>query len=198
MQTSSLSFSAAAAAVLAAVIVVASTAAQTPQSQAPAAGAAAQGPAGGPPGGPPREFPAPTNLKVLPKNLNGKQVRDIMEQWAGQLGVHCNACHAADPKGGMGPNGHPRLNFADDSKHEKQTARLMYTMTKKINADYISMVKMDHDHDEDHEHGAKGEHGEHEGHEAHNVTCGTCHRGHQHPEAFIPPPEHDGPPPPAK
>jgi hypothetical protein len=56
----------------------------------------------------------------------------------------------------------------------------MYTMTQKINDDYISMVDMDHD--------------EHEGdHAAHKVTCGTCHRGHQHPEAYVPPKEHDGP-----
>lgn len=187
MKTTSLSLSAAAAAVLAAAIVVAATSAQAPQTASPQpapTGAPAQGPGGGPPGGFPREFPAPTNLKVLPKTLTGKQVRDIMEQWQGQLGVHCNACHAADPKN-VGPNGRPRLNFADDSKPEKNAARLMYTMTNKINDDTISMVDMNMDQAE----------GSHEDHSDHKVTCGTCHRGHLKPEAFIPPPEHEGPPP---
>jgi len=156
--------------------------AQAPTPQEAPVGAPQQGA----PGGPPREFPAPTNLKVLPKTLTGKQVRDIMEQWEGQLGVHCNTCHTEVP-GKKGPNGWPVLNFPDDSKPEKSAARLMYTMTQKVNDDYISMVDMDHD-----------DHGEaHEDHADHKVTCGTCHRGHQHPEAFIPPPEHEGPRPPA-
>ncbi|HTX74771.1 MAG TPA: c-type cytochrome [Terracidiphilus sp.] len=155
---------AAAAAVLAAAIAAVSVAAQAPQ---------AQPQAGGPPPQWARNFPAPTNLKVLPKNLTGAQVREVMEKWQGDLGVHCNTCHAEDPKN-MGPNGRPRLNFADDSKPEKQAARLMYTMTNKINDDTISMV------DE-----GKGK-----------VTCGTCHRGHLKPEEFVPPPEeHRGPPP---
>ena len=84
----------------------------------------------------PRNYPAPTNLKVLPKDLTGREVRDIMQKWAGSLGVHCDTCHAADPNH-PGPNGRPRLNFADDSKPDKQIARIMYTMTQQINADYI-------------------------------------------------------------
>jgi len=173
-------FSAAAAALLAVAIVAVSMAEQAPQpQQAPAA----QNPAGGPPGGPggqPHQFPPPTNLKVLPKDLNGQQVRDIMEGWSGQLGVHCDTCHTADP-GKVGPNGRPRLNFPDDSKPEKNAARLMYTMTRKINDDYISMVDMDHGKDA------------HEDHDDHKVTCGTCHRGHRHPEEFVAPREHEGP-----
>lgn len=189
MKIPSVSLSAAVAAVLAAAIVATSQTSQSAAPQQAPAGAPAQNPAGGPPGGPghggwPREFPAPTNLKVLPKNLTGNQVREIMEKWQGQLGVHCNACHAADPKN-VGPNGRPRLNFADDSKPEKNAARIMFTMTNKINDDYISMVDMNMDQAE-----PTGE-----DHSAHKVTCGTCHRGHLKPEAFIPPPEHEGPPP---
>ena len=120
-------------------------------------------------------MPAPTNLKVLPKDLNGHQVREIMETWAGSLGVHCDTCHAADPNK-MGPNGHPRLNFADDSKKDKLKARIMYSMTQDINKNYVSMVA-DKEDDAD----AK-------------VTCGTCHRGHLKPEAYvIPKEEHRGP-----
>lgn len=166
---------AAAAALLAAVIVAVTVAAQEPQQPAGAqpqapAGAPPQGQPGEPPPQRPRDFPKPTNLKVLPKDLTGQQVRDIMEKWKDDLGVHCNTCHAADPNN-VGPNGRPRMNFPDDSKPEKQTARLMYTMTNKINDDTISMV----------------------GDGTGKVTCGTCHRGHQKPEAFVPPPEHEGP-----
>jgi photosynthetic reaction center cytochrome c subunit len=136
-----------------------------------AAVAVAQSPQPGPPpgGGAPRSFPAPTNLKVLPKDLTGQQVRDIMEVWEGSLGGHCNTCHAADPKN-IGPNGRPRLNFADDSKPEKTTARMMFTMMEDINKNYVG--KLD---------------------SAPRVTCGTCHRGHLDPEPFVIPPD-DGPP----
>ena len=167
--------SAAVVALLTAAIVAVSMAAQSPQpTQAPAAQPQQSGPPPGEPGGWPREFPAPTNLKVLPKNLTGKQVRDIMEGWSGSLGVHCDTCHSADP-GKVGPNGRPRLNFADDSKPEKNSARLMYTMTQKINDDYVSMVNDGQS----------------------KVACGTCHRGHKQPEAYVPPKDHDGPRPPA-
>ena len=114
---------------------------------------------------------------MLPKNLTGDQVHEIMEQWEASLGVHCNTCHTADPNN-IGPNGRPRLNFADDSKKEKSAARLMYKMTVDINQNYVSMVDSS---------GAP-------------VTCGTCHRGHLGPEHFeIPkddgPPRPEGPPP---
>ena len=126
----------------------------------------------GPPGGPPmRNFPPPTNLKVLPKDTSGAQVREIMQTWAGSLGVHCDTCHAVDPNK-KGPNGRPQLNFADDSKPDKQIARIMYTMTQQINADYISKTRaMDPDAMDM------------------KVACGTCHRGHEMPEEFIVPKE---------
>ncbi len=131
--------------------------------------------AGGPPppgapGGPPRSFPAPTNLRVLPRNLTGQQVHDIMEQWEGELGTGCKTCHAVDPKN-IGPNGKPRLNFADDTKEEKRTARLMVKMVEGINGNYISKIDSS---------GAP-------------VTCGTCHRGHLGPEPFVAPKEKEGP-----
>ena len=157
MKTSYMSLSAAAAAVLATAIVTASTAAQAPQTAPPADAH------------PHHEMaPAPTNLQVLPKNLTGEQVHQIMHGWAGALGVHCDTCHAVAP-GKTYPNGRPMLNFADDSKPEKKAARLMVKMTRDINENYVSMV------DE-----GKGK-----------VTCGTCHRGHLKPETFVPPPEHE-------
>ena len=164
MRTASLSLTAAATALFAVAAFAVSTVAQAPQAATPAPGQA-------PPAGarPPRSFPAPTNLKVLPKDLTGEQVHEIMEKWEGSLGTHCNTCHAADPKN-IGPNGRPRLNFADDSKEEKLTARLMYKMMEDINVNYIAKVP---NSDE-------------------GVSCGTCHRGHLGPEPFvIPDDDHD-------
>ena len=114
----------------------------------------------------PHGFPAPTNLKVLPKEMNGQQVHDLMEQWKAGLGVDCDSCHAADP-GKMTPDGRPLLNFADDSKPMKKAARIMYGMTEEINVKYVSQVD------------GLGV----------AVTCGTCHRGHMSPDPFVIPPE---------
>jgi hypothetical protein len=121
----------------------------------------------------------PTNLQVLPKTMTGEQVHELMEKWEAYLGTKCSHCHTADPKN-IGPNGRPRLNYADDSKPEKATARLMFKMTEGINVDYIGKID------------SSGE----------PVTCGTCHRGHLGPEPYKLPPDdhdhdhdHDAPPP---
>ncbi len=191
MKITSLLPPAAAVALLAAAVFAATTGAQSPQA-APAADQAAPAATQGPPpqgtgqsseqgaaqgGRPMRNFPPPANLKVLPKDLTGRQVRDIMETWAGSLGVKCEFCHTADPKN-VGPNGRPRMNFPDDFKPDKQIARIMYTMTQQMNQDYIKKA-MDLDPDD----------------MGSPVTCGTCHRGHKMPEDFvIPREEHRGGP----
>jgi cytochrome c553 len=117
--------------------------------------------------------PAPTNLKVLPKNLSGEEVHEIMEEWEAALGVHCDACHKPNPND-LAPNGRPRLDFADDSKPEKAIARQMFTMTEEINRNYVSKIDSS---------GAP-------------VTCGTCHRGHLGPQPFVKPQEEPHAPPP--
>jgi hypothetical protein len=160
LKNSSLTLSFAAALLAAAAV---AQAPQTAPSQKPAAAE--------PPEEHERVHPAPTNLKVLPKNLTGDQVHEIMEGWEAALGAHCSTCHVADPNN-IGPNGRPRLNYADDSRPEKSTARIMYKMVEDINENYISMVDNS---------GAP-------------VTCGTCHRGHIGPEPFVAPAKgHDGP-----
>ena len=159
MKPSSLSLSA--AALLTAAVFAAATVAQAPQAAPPSPGSP-----------PPRVHPAPTNLKVLPKNLTGEEVHEIMEQWEGSLGAHCDTCHVADPKN-LAPNGRPRLNFADDTKKEKTIARTMYRMTEEINTSYVATIESS---------GAP-------------VTCGTCHRGHLGPQPFVIPSD-DGPRPP--
>ncbi len=174
MKFSSLFSYAVAAGLAGAALLSASAAAQAPQAVpgSPSATASPQSsrPTAGA-GRPMRNYPAPTNLKVLPKDLSGREVRDIMQKWAGSLGVHCDTCHMADPHN-IGPNGRPRLNFADDSKPDKQIARIMYTMTQQMNTDYISKA-MDLDKDD----------------MGSPVTCGTCHRGHKMPKDFVIPRE---------
>ena len=162
MQPSSKSRSALAVALLTTGFFLAATRAQLPQG--PQSGAKT------PPPTSPRSFPVPTNLQVLPKNLSGQQVHDIMEQWAYSLGVRCDSCHAEDHDN-SGPDGRPRLNFADDSKRMKSTARIMYKMIEQINSNYVAKVE------------GSGM----------PVTCGTCHRGEIGPEPMTMQP-HDQPP----
>ena len=113
---------------------------------------------------PPREYPAPTNLKVLPHNLTGQQVHEIMQTWAGELGARCTTCHVVD-KTKTSPDGKPVIDFANDHKEEKQTARIMVKMVEQINADYIAKID------------SSGT----------PVSCGTCHRGELSPDPFVPP-----------
>lgn len=127
------------------------------QPPAPAAGAHPHPPA-----------PAPTNLQVLPKTLTGEQVHEIMHKWEAELGTECSTCHATDPNRKL-PNGRPALNFADDSKEEKKTARLMVNMVEEINTQYVGKIDSS----------------------GLPVSCGTCHRGHLDPQAYVPPPDHD-------
>jgi hypothetical protein len=169
------------AATVALMTVAVFAAAQAPQSDQPPAGAGAAPQQGMAPGGggQMRNYPAPTNLKVFPKTTSGREIHETMEKWAGSLGVHCDTCHMADANN-PGPNGRPRLKFEDDSKPDKQIARIMYTMTEQLNKDYISKA-MDLDKDND----------------GTPVTCGTCHRGHKMPEVYVIPKEAGpgGPPP---
>lgn len=108
-------------------------------------------------------FPAPANLKVLPKTMTGQQVHDLMEEWSRDLGAQCDACHTIDHNR-IGPDGRPVLNFADDSKEMKSVSRTMYTMTEQINTDYIAKV-----------HGSGVP-----------VSCGMCHRGEVGAEPYAP------------
>lgn len=125
-----------------------------------------QGKAASAPAASPRAFPAPVNLKVLPGNLTGQQIHDIMDRWTRELGVRCNACHAQDSESVI-YSGTSRSTFADDSKPMKEVARLMYTMTDEINVNFVAKVE------------GSGM----------PVTCGTCHRGRINPEPFASPSE---------
>jgi hypothetical protein len=115
-------------------------------------------------------FRAPSNLKVLPRNLSGRQVNDIMEEWSRSLGVRCDCCHSEATETIVADDD-SNLNFADDSKPMKILARNMYAMTEEINSIHIAKIE------------GSGI----------PVTCGTCHRGHISPEPFVSP-SHDPPP----
>ncbi len=176
MKIASLAVPAAAVSLMGAVVLAAVTFGQNPPNQAPQSQTAPetmpQANGAGQPGmRGPRNFPPPKNLQVLPRDLTGAQVRDIMRHWAGDLGVECDACHAPYADRRVGRNGQPQLDFASDEKPEKQMARIMYTMTETIKKDYIPKVEaLDT-----------------MGSPAAPVTCGTCHRGNLDPQEYVPP-----------
>ena len=103
--------------------------------------------------------PPKRNLKVLPKDISHDDLEKTMDQWRKALGVHCNFCHAPSADS----TSH-RLDFASDAKPEKNTARMMFKMTAKINKKFFHFDKND-----------KGA--------APAVSCITCHHGASHPEA---------------
>ena len=135
-------------------------------SLATASVAFAQAPATTPAAPPPvgqqrRPAPPPTNLKVLPKDLTGQQVRDIMRGHERQVGEECEHCHAQDPTTG-------RNDFPSDANPMKERARVMIKMTADINAVYLTQLT--------------------DPKPVNPVDCGTCHRGAGKPALFVPPP----------
>ena len=99
--------------------------------------------------------PAPRNLQVLPKDMPPQDVAALTQQITRALGVQCPSCHvertppllsaeeaaaqaaAAPPAAGRGRGrgrGGPQMDYAADEKRQKQTARLMLTLTNDINA----------------------------------------------------------------
>ncbi len=132
-------------------------------------GTAAQAPEGArnspdKPPPPPHTFRIPRNLKVLPSDLSGEGVNDVMKEWSFSLGVRCDACHAEATET-LAADDDSNLNYADDSKQLKILARSMYRMTEEINSAHIAKIE------------GSGI----------PVTCGTCHRGHISPEPFSAP-----------
>ena len=106
------------------------------------------------------------NLKVLPDTISRDDLRKLMRQFSGDLGVQCEFCHAAaDPVT-------RRDDRASDANPVKETARYMIQMTEDINAKYLAQI--------------------HNREDTNPVSCGTCHRGEKHPSVFIPPPRQEG------
>jgi hypothetical protein len=113
--------------------------------------------------GGPRPQQKPKNLKVLPENTD---LRKVMRQYSGDLGVECEFCHAAPD-----PVTH-RSDHASDANPMKDTARYMIQMTSDLNDKYLADLP-----------GRRY---------ADPITCGTCHRGEKHPSIFVAPPQPEG------
>jgi hypothetical protein len=111
------------------------------------------------------------NLKVLPKNISGDNLHKVMEEWEHSLGVHCNFCHVRNEET-------KKMDWANDSKPEKEMARDMYKMMNKLNQKYFGAKKDSL--------GMIMQSG---------VNCNTCHRGTAHPEVVIPEGHGPGPAP---
>jgi hypothetical protein len=128
--------------------------------QAPPAPAAAPPPAGR------AGAPGFKNLKVLPDTITQNQLRDLMHEYTGDLGVECEFCHAPrDPVT-------KRSDRASDANPVKETARFMIQMTDDLNTKYLAAMP--------------------DRRYADPITCGTCHRGEKHPSIFVPPPRAPG------
>jgi hypothetical protein len=105
---------------------------------------------------PPEHF---KNLKVLPKNISGKQLDKVMDEFKAALGVKCTFCHAQSKD-------NPRnLDFASDEKPEKHIARKMIKMANKINKKFFK---------------SKSKYGDEDA--VMEIHCVTCHHGDAHPE----------------
>ncbi len=129
----------------------------TAQAPTPAAPGATPGPPGG------RAPSPPKNLKVLPMDTD---LRKVMRQFTGDLGVECEFCHAA-----ADPVTH-RADRASDANPVKETARFMIQMTDDLNNKYLADMPNRRYADP--------------------ITCGTCHRGEKHPSIFVAPPRQPG------
>jgi hypothetical protein len=151
--------------------------AQGQQPANPPPGGAAQGqPPGGAPGGRgPGQAPAPQNLKVLPKNWTGMQVRALMQTFVTSLGqtppapgapapaqgqgegcLHCHARPAPDPNAAPGARG-PQIDYASDANPNKDIARKMIQLVMAANDGFMKDM------------GDKAV--------PEKVSCFTCHRG---------------------
>ncbi len=95
-----------------------------------------------------------SNLEVLPKDIERRELMDTMKGYARSLGVRCHHCH-------VGEEGLPltEFDFVSDAKANKDVARSMMRMTQQINA---SLSKIGRD-------------------PVLEVTCVSCHHGQARP-----------------
>jgi hypothetical protein len=141
---------AAGAVVLAGAVMIA----QAPAAGAPAAPGAPAGRQGG--AGAPMQ-----NIKVLPKTWSRQQVQALMATFNESLGVQCSHCHAEDPAAlPPQPGQNPRLDYALETKKEKEIAREMIKATMAANEGTKALG---------------------DAAEVEKVSCFTCHRGETKP-----------------
>lgn len=132
-----------------------------------AAALAAQQPATPPaPAAPASEF---KNLKILPAGIPRQNLIGVMQMMSSSLGVKCTFCHVGTSR--------ETMDFPSDAKKEKQVARAMLLMVRRINEEDFKVANFTES----------------------KVTCYTCHRGAAHPLTAPPKPgdkpaehKHDG------
>jgi len=102
----------------------------------------------------PDEF---TNLQLLNKDINKRELINIMRNFAGALGVRCNYCHAGKEGMEASPNDLSTIDFASDKIPAKDITRVMMKMTSNINDEHLTQIS---------EHSKSV-----------NISCETCHKG---------------------
>jgi tetratricopeptide (TPR) repeat protein len=107
----------------------------------------------------PDEF---TNLKLLDPDIEKPDLVATMRGWTASLGVRCNHCH-------VGPDNLQGMDFSDDEKATKRTARRMLEMLQAINDALLADLPVVD-----------------EGVEHQVVSCYTCHRGQAKPPRNLP------------
>ena len=142
--------------------------------------AAGQAPTPPPPPGAPAQPPAAEaavpewlppefkNLKILPKDIEPKQLMVVMRGFTQAMGVRCSYCHVAGPDA----SDMSSYKFDSDRKEHKETTRAMLKYTDAVNESFPKGV------------GEEPKAGEL------RVTCYTCHQGQREPPTRKP----DGPP----
>jgi Photosynthetic reaction centre cytochrome C subunit/Tetratricopeptide repeat len=90
-----------------------------------------------------------TNLQVLPKDITRPQLNEVMLGFGRSLGVGCDHCHMGESMDTM--------DWANDDKDEKKSARDMMRMVRSINEAVAALPKTERQRTP--------------------VTCETCHRG---------------------
>lgn len=102
------------------------------------------------------------NLKVLPQNITKDSLMFVMHTFNNSLGVDCVHCHTAQK------DNPEKLDFAADTKLNKEIARGMLVMTNDINSKYFLPHVPD----------PKPK-------QITTVYCITCHRGNSNPEKYL-------------
>ena len=150
------------------------------------------------------------NLQILPKDISEHDLDSVMHSFSQSLGVHCDFCHVRNEAA-------KKMDFASDTKPEKNIARKMMLMAIDINKNYFVDMEMDpdmdHDMDKDHMDSAHMDMDHHMNNKMKmnamdttgmnnsrfmlmEVNCYTCHRGNSHPDSKLPPRKQGPPPPP--
>ncbi len=112
---------------------------------------------------PPTAQPQFKNLRVLPRDISKDDLIGTMRSWSDSLGAGCDQGHQRTAPALPGERG--RLDFTSDAMPDKNVARAMLTMTRRMNVEYVMKVTQ------------KGS----------TVSCYTCHRGKSVPESTPPP-----------